>query len=88
MANLALHNTTFAELQDFFQKKALSTSEKFTVIFNKDIEDFNITSKSAKKIETSFHDFTKDEFLGMWADREDIQDSTEFVKKMRSEQWG
>ncbi len=88
MANLALHNTTFAELQDFFQTRALSASEKFTVIFNKDIEDFNVTTKPVVKSEISFHDFTKDEFFGIWSDREDIKDSTEYVKKLRDEQWG
>jgi hypothetical protein len=31
----------------------------------------------------------KDEpFFGLWADRTDLQDSTQWVRQMRQEQWG
>lgn len=32
--------------------------------------------------------FADPDFHGGWADREDITDSTEYVRKLRREQWG
>jgi hypothetical protein len=35
----------------------------------------------------TFDDLLKSEFLGMWGDRADIEDSVEFSRKLRSEGW-
>lgn len=88
MANLALYDTTLAELQEFLRKSALPLTEKFTVIFNHDIDDVVIGKLEQTTESVPFHDFTKDEFFGMWADREDMADSVEYVRKLRREQWG
>jgi len=40
------------------------------------------TSKSA-----TFDDLLNSEFLGMWRDRADIDDSLEFARKLRSDGW-
>lgn len=89
MANLALHNTTLAELQEFLYQNSLSLSEKFTVIFDKDVKQFSINEQpKAENSEQSFIDFTQLAAVGMWADREDMADSVEYVRKLRQEQWG
>jgi hypothetical protein len=36
---------------------------------------------------TTFNDLLNSEFLGMWRDRADIVDSSEFARKLRSESW-
>ena len=35
----------------------------------------------------TFDDLLNSEFLGMWRDRTDIVDSSEFARKLRSESW-
>jgi len=35
----------------------------------------------------TFDDLLNSEFLGMWRDRGDIEDSAEFARKLRSESW-
>ncbi len=35
----------------------------------------------------TFDDLLKSEFLGMWRDRSDIEDSLEFARRLRSEGW-
>ncbi len=35
----------------------------------------------------TFGDLLNSEFLGMWRDRSDIDDSSEFARKLRSEGW-
>ena len=35
----------------------------------------------------TFDDLLNSEFLGMWRDRADIDDSVEFARKLRSEGW-
>lgn len=84
MANLALHNTTLAELQTFLQNNALSLSERFTVIFDKDVSQLSVhQSNNAELI-----DFASLPAVGMWADREEMTDSVEYIRKLRQEQWG
>ena len=34
------------------------------------------------------NEFMNPEFYGAWADREDIIDSTEYVRQLRRQQWG
>lgn len=89
MANLALHNTTLSELQQFLQQMAMPVSEKFTVIFDKGIDDLSV-SKQLPSIElntSEFVDFGKLSACGMWADRQEMADSVEYVRKLRCEQW-
>ncbi len=57
------------------------------------IEDFvaflrqrYVSSPSAKITTTS--DLTTEEFVGMWRDREDMQDSTAWVRNVRQSHWG
>jgi hypothetical protein len=42
-------------------------------------------SQSVEKPEGS--DIAKDDFIGMWRDREDMQDSSEWVRKAREREW-
>jgi hypothetical protein len=44
------------------------------------------SSPSAKTTATS--DLTTEEFVGMWRDREDLQDSTAWVHNVRQSHWG
>ncbi len=34
------------------------------------------------------NDFSKDNSIGMWRDREDMQDSTQWVRTARQDEWG
>ncbi len=43
------------------------------------------SSPSAKTATTS--DLTTEEFVGMWRDREDMQDSTTWVRNIRGSHW-
>jgi hypothetical protein len=36
---------------------------------------------------STFGDLLRSEFFGMWRDRADIEDSSEFARKLRSEGW-
>ncbi|MDO4449660.1 MAG: hypothetical protein Q4B79_01700 [Moraxella sp.] len=45
--------------------------------------NFRSTSKKIEPI-----DFSKLPAVGMWADREDMVDSVEYIRKLRKEQWG
>ncbi|MGO9270568.1 MAG: hypothetical protein ACLQOO_10000 [Terriglobia bacterium] len=36
---------------------------------------------------STFGDLLESEFFGMWADREDIEDSLDFAQKLRREGW-
>ncbi len=44
-------------------------------------------SSPASSTTSTFGDLLKSEFLGMWCDRADIEDSLEFAQKLRSEGW-
>ena len=44
------------------------------------------SSPSAKT--TTNSDLTAEEFVGMWRDREDMQDSTTWVRNVRQSHWG
>ncbi len=56
------------------------------------IEDFvaflhhRYKSSPPAKIETA-SDLTTEEFVGMWRDREDMQNSTAWVRNVRQSQW-
>lgn len=81
---------TVVELLQYFQKNALPLSKKIKVLID-DADDVNSINQSSKaEIDThpEFYDFSQDEFVGMWADREDMADSVEYVRKLRQEQWG
>ena len=47
--------------------------------------DQHVTSAPKKTANTSV---TESPFVGMWKDREDLQDSTSWVKEQRKSQWG
>lgn len=91
MANLALHNTTLAELQQFLQQMAMPLSEKFTVIFDKNVNDLPILNElSATQIKNNVNqpvDFGQLSAVGMWADRQEMADSVAYVRQLRQEQW-
>ena len=40
--------------------------------------------KNAPARKTKLHD---EEFIGMWQDREDMQDSTQWVRELRQNEW-
>ena len=42
---------------------------------------------SASPASATFGDLLNSEFLGMWRDRADIEDSVEFARKLRREGW-
>lgn len=91
MANLALHNTTLVELQQFLQQMSMPLSEKFTVIFDKNVNDLPILNELSKaqlesKISESV-DFNQLPAVGMWADRTEMIDTVAYVRQLRQEQW-
>jgi hypothetical protein len=46
-----------------------------------------IIASQAARAERTFGDLLHSEFFGMWRDREDIIDSAEFARRLRSEGW-
>ena len=44
-------------------------------------------SPSKSSTSATLNDLLNSEFLGMWRDRADIKDSSEFARKLRSEGW-
>ena len=44
--------------------------------------------KSSPPAKTATNDLTAEEFIGMWRDREDLQDSTAWVRNVRQSHWG
>lgn len=91
MANLALHNTTLVELQQFLQQMSMPLSEKFTVIFDKNVNDLPILNELAKaQLESDVRqsvDFNQLPAVGMWADRVEMTDTVAYVRQLRQEQW-
>lgn len=91
MANLALHNTTLVELQEFLQQMAMPLSEKFTVIFDKNVNDLPILNESSKaQVKNDISqsvDFNQLPAVGMWADRAEMTDAVAYVNQLRQEQW-
>lgn len=43
---------------------------------------------SQKKEKAINKDLYKESFVGMWKDREDLQDSSAFARKLRETEWG
>lgn len=87
MTNLALHNTTLAELQQFFQKTETPVSERFTVIFDHlDEESIHeeLPVAHGTDIRQSFVDFTQLPAFGMWSDGGDLSD---YLHRLRKKQW-
>ncbi len=44
--------------------------------------------QSSSFAETAKTDLTAEEFIGMWRDREDMQDSSAWVRNVRQSHWG
>lgn len=74
---------TVVELLQYFQNNALPLSKKIKV----SIDDVERPPMNDDKL-PSFYDFSQDEFVGLWADREEMADSVEYIRKLRREQWG
>lgn len=55
--------------------------EKYISYMKGRYENLTKENKPSTKLED-------EEFVGMWADREDMKDSTAWVKKIRREHWG
>jgi hypothetical protein len=46
-----------------------------------------VVSSQALSGTSTLGELAKSEFCGIWADRSDIQDSTEFASQLRTESW-
>ncbi|MDY0164799.1 DUF2281 domain-containing protein [Desulfobotulus sp.] len=44
--------------------------------------------KKQKKNQKTIFCMEKESFIGMWQDRKDMQDSSEWVRSMRRKEWG
>ena len=44
--------------------------------------------QSSSPAETAKTDLTAEEFVGIWRDREDLQDSSAWVRNVRQSHWG
>lgn len=87
MANLALHHRTLVKLRQFLQQLSMPLSEKFTVIFDKNVDDLPILNESSKaqlesKISESV-DFNQLPAVGMWAYRAEMTDIVAYVRQLR-----
>lgn len=54
------------------------------------IEDYItylLKRKGSSKMKAKKRDRSSEEFIGMWADREEMADSTAWVRKLRETQW-
>jgi len=55
------------------------------------IEDFiaflRMRNKSALQAENAEADLASEEFIGIWRDREDLQDSTDWIHNTRQSHW-
>jgi len=74
------------------KKNILDILDQLPPSVRKEAEDFvrylydqYVTSKPKKSTNTSI---TESPFVGMWKDREDLKDSTAWVRKQRKSQWG
>ena len=47
-------------------------------------KQYAVPVKSAKPVRTSLRD---EPFIGIWADRTDMEDSTAYVRKLRKDEW-
>jgi hypothetical protein len=73
------------------------TSEEIIKEFNalplearKEVEDFVAFLRqrySKKNGQTEHGDLSEEDFVGMWKDREDMQDGTVWVRKLRENEW-
>ena len=58
----------------------------------KQIRDFVAFIKarytSGSQMKTRAGSLTDEPFIGMWRDREDLQDSTTWVRQVRQQEWG
>lgn len=60
--------------------KARREAENFIVFLRQ-----RYTAKNEKKANG---DLLKENFVGMWKDREDMQDASAFVRELREKEWG
>lgn len=64
----------------------MSLSQKFTVVFNKDDKSNNQFLDNAQTPPAI--DFSQLPAFGMWADRQEMDNSLKYVQKLRQEHWG
>lgn len=43
--------------------------------------------QSQPELQTTLQDWREDPFIGIWKDREDLQDSTHWVRTIRQQEW-
>jgi hypothetical protein len=74
------------------KKSVLDILDQLPPSARKEAEDFvrflhdqYVTSTPKKSTDTSI---TESPFVGMWKDREDLKDSTAWVREQRKSQWG
>ena len=56
----------------------------------REVEDFIVFLRQRydKQTETTANgDLSEESFVGMWKDREDMQDSSAYVRKLRESEW-
>jgi len=46
-----------------------------------------VVAPQSPQVAPTFGDLLRSEFFGMWRDREDITDSAEFARRLRTEGW-
>ena len=51
------------------------------------VERFKSTQRSDSRLKKQIP-LREEPFFGMWADREDMADPVEYIRKLRREQWG
>lgn len=71
-------------LQDF--SKLPPEAQKQVIDFIAFLQTRNLPAKPRKKVKAS--GLTQEAFIGMWQNREDLQDSTKWVRDSRKSEWG
>ena len=73
-----------------YHKELWSQFESLPHFAQQEVADF--VAFLAKRYEVHAEDdlppFRDEEFVGIWKDRKDLEDSTMWVKKLRAEEWG
>ena len=73
-------------------EEILSEINSLPIEAQRQIEDFvaflRQRYQSSSPVETTRTNLTTEEFIGMWRDREDLQDSSAWVRNVRQSHWG
>jgi len=79
--SLIMNKQSVLDILDQLPPSARKEAEDFV----KFLYDQYVKPQSEK---TAVSPLTESPFVGMWKDREDLKDSTAWVKKQRNSQWG